>query len=335
VNIGDVLYLVDAIDTETVPNLTKTFVLGNHRIFAVEVSPETGRILRQLFPEIGDLPASFSVSVVLPSWIDPRSVGPIGGPPEESVLICIHPPRGLTPQFEVVEVPMVSDRIETIAVAKEKGASVFYWTKFPGRGSRRISIHWGGSHRLVHLYASPDSGPRQPLPELPLGISVRTKEGNEEFLTPWLTNPETCSELSCECQPNVVLEGPPEMSVELTGEKADGEVLSHANENNVNQSNINSILESWTTEGYLNVRVDFGPMGAVAILYSREGPKPMTIEEIERRIEELDPLPRKVTWQLLREIGGVPTGTPHHAVKQVRLSQIRIALKKVRKAHEE
>ena len=333
VNTGDVLYVIGAVDSFTESNLVKTFVLGKYRILAVEICPETERVLKKLFPEMDGAPANFSVSVILPSWIDARSVGPIGGPPGVPVLIGIHPPSGLTPQFEVVTVPLDPERIETISSAGEKGASALYWTKFPSRGSRRISIHWGGSHRLVHLFASQDSLPVQTRPELPVGISIKMKEGNDIFMTPWQSNPELCCTLSEKCQPHVELHGPPEMCVDMIGEKADGGESSRAKESNVDAASINSILGSWTSEGYLGVRVDFGPMGAVAIRYSQEGPVPMTLEEIEKKIAELDYLPNKATWQLLRQIADVPTGTSHHAVKHVRLSQVRIVLKNLRKVH--
>lgn len=332
-NPGDVIYVVRDVHGYSIPDITKVFTLGRHRVLAFEVRPESMVLLKSLFPEMERIPSSFSASMILPSWVDARSVGPIGGPPGEQVLIGIHPPSGLSPEFEIVTVPLDPDRIETISSREVKSASVFYRTRFPDRGSKRISIHWGTNHRLVHLYASPSYIPADRSSELPLGARVTLPNGETMLFSPWNANPEVRLSISDRHKPHIEIVGPPEMTVDMTGQNTEDRNPLSVFESDVTQSSVNSIIESWTQEGYLDIAIGFGPMGWVGLKFSSGGPAPLTIEEIEKRILAMDHLPRKATWKLLREVAGVPEGTPHHLVTQVRMSQIRIALWNLRKRH--
>jgi len=345
---GNVIYFVKKNIEARVPS--RQYQLGDLRIFAIEYNIETAPIIKNLIPEIGEIPSIFSTDVILPPETNPCAIGPITGLPKEKSLIAIIPPIDLNPEYEIVTVPY--DQNETIMLPRSGiGIPRFFSPSFPSFGSKRISIHYAGYHKLINLSAVGREKEDHHFVPPDVGLLIQTNCNKIECLHPWL-NDETMELNIGSSNDDAVFKiiGPQGMDVDIFGDNdANAIVPGLIGEIGIEKDKAGITLSTWIDEGYTFFRINYGPMGEIRIKVNSEN-KPIPItevrdrdepiippeeitkidlsdEEIRRRISQLDRIPDEANWKLMREILEIEEGTPHHLIRGLTLKRLRKILK--------
>lgn len=198
---GDVIYIVYN-KNEPGPDFPYDSIpVGNHEIISFEIRKEFEDKIRELLPKATLEKSSFTVDLLLPVELNPQIVGPVEGLPHSEVLIAVTPPPERNPEFEIVSVPVSSSPIVPLP-ATAPGEPRYYLTKFPDRGSKKMSIHYLDRHSFIHFYSTQDKQPETTWTltcDSDIHINLLSKYNNN-ILYPWLDE-------------NVELEKPDESSI--------------------------------------------------------------------------------------------------------------------------
>jgi hypothetical protein len=314
---GEWVYIVVEDIHEEVPNGVETYQIGSWNVVGFEVDEDTRSLLRKYAGIEKTDQYGFNADILLPPEADPRSEAPIFGQPDEEALIAVTPPEESDPTFEVVSVPSSGEEPAELQ-RTGPGHPRFFRPQFPEQGSRRLSLHWTSRHRLIHLHAqdSNEKMVRDRSAEPAIGVRVET---NDEitFLHP-IRGPDSITVRPSRQDRTIAdmlsFEGPDGYTVELEGEFPEDSDFPHALRRvEVTFDDAQRLIHTWAQEECDLVSVSFDVAGQVEIELEDKMPweKERTKEEVKEELREMDELPNKARWPLVREICNAPPGTPH------------------------
>lgn len=314
---GQWLYVIIDEPPDNLPDAAENYRLGSRTIIGFEAGDKTQRLLTEYVDVNKTDKLGFEADILLPPEADPRSEAPIYGEPGYSALIIIIPPPTADPEFEVVSVPMEKG---VTRVIKRTGAGQprFYRPTFPEQGSRRISIHWTNRHRLIHLHAQDpaDVDADQWRESSELGIHVDTEE-NDVLLNP-IRGP-TSATIGSNIDKGTMdtrlsFEGPEGYRLDVEAEfPGDADLPSVLRRREVTFEEVLTEVSHWAAEGCNRIEFRFEVAGPIELVFQEKKPweEDLSKEEIKKRLREMDDLPRKARWPLVREVFRAPPGTPH------------------------
>ncbi len=336
---GDFVFLV----LKTLPDLRSVprhlYELHMHGLGALHlVAFELTELTRFILSRYGDENVvdenAFQVDTLIPAYANPGTEAPIGAPPLTQSIVAIVPPKNLDPKFEVIPIPLSEEELEPIP-RLGPGVPRFISLPFPEVGSKRINIHWGGRHRVVHLHADAGEDDVDTFWETAHPrIGVRVVE-DDEVLIPWLESSSHTLEVSRESSLSNLLEvvGPPGMRVNLYGRfQEEGEVRGTVRAVDLSFTEVMTRLEDWIYEGCEEFSIEFDSLGAVRFTLrttSRLWRKYQYAELLER-VGKNDSLPSKASWSFVRKVLGVPLETPRRSIPGGTKKKIRRALREVK-----
>jgi len=314
---GEWVFIIVEGTPEAVPDGVETFQIGSWNAVGFEVDEDTRSLLREYAGIEKTDQYGFNADILLPPEADSRSEAPIFGQPNEEALVAVTPPEESDPTFEIVSVPSSGEEPAELE-RTGPGQPRFYRPRFPEQGSRRLSIHWTSRHRLIHLHAQdsePDTG-RDWRDEPGIGVRVQTDD-ETEFLHP-IHGPSSIT-VRPSMQDRTVaemlsFEGPEGYQIELEGEfPEDADFPRTLRRVEVPFDDAQRLIHTWAQEKCKVVTVSFDAAGQVEIEFEDEMPweKERTKEEVKEQLREMDELPNKARWPLVREICDAPPGTPH------------------------
>lgn len=314
---GEWVFIVSEKTPEDVPEGVRMHEIGSWSVIGFEVDENTRSLLREYAGIEKTDKYGFNADILLPPETDPRSEAPIYGMPNEEALVAVVPPEESDPTFEVVSVP--SDGEEPAELERTgPGQPRFFRPRFPEQGSRRLSIHWTSRHRLIHLHAQEsESETGHDWREEPkIGVRVETDD-ETVFLQP-IRGPDSFmvrpSEQDKSVAEMVSFEGPEGYQAELEGKfPEDADFPQTLRRAEVTFEDAQRLIHMWAQEECDLVTVSFDAAGQVEIEFEDKMPweKEQTKEEIKEQLREMDELPKKARWPLVREVCNAPPGTPH------------------------
>ena len=334
---GDTLFIVLKEDFQENIEGCENLVLGTWKIIKFEVNDGNRKLVNR-FIEVGADTDNFYVDIILPPYATPNSESPISGKPASEALIAVTPPREKDPEFEIVSVPLGKEN--KILSRNGNGVPRIFCPRFPIEGSRRLSVHWGNEHRVINLHA--ESGKKtfqKPwIEDVELGLELRT-DGKRKLLNPWSIEGAISIE-SVKVKENRIdlnLIGPEESKIDVKGyfsEESDYRGLICMWDTSLEKAE--SILDSWIKENCNRIILDYDSLGRIELDIQQPKPwqKKLPDIEIERRLKNLDEIPKKAIWSVVREVYGVPLETSHDELPDGTKKQVRRALTKVRRENE-
>ena len=334
---GDTLFIVLKEDFQENIEGCENLVLGTWKIIKFEVNDGNRKLVNR-FIEVGADTDNFYVDIILPPYATPNSESPISGKPESEALIAVTPPRERDPEFEIVSIPLGKEN--KILPRDGNGVPRIFCPHFPSEGSRRLSVHWGNEHRVINLHA--ESGKKtfqKPwIEDVELGLELRT-DGKRKLLNPWSIEGAISIE-SVKVKENRIdlnLIGPEEFKIDVKGyfsEESDYRGLICMWDTSLEKAE--SILDSWIKEDCNRIILDYDSLGRIELDIQQPKPRQKKLPdiEIERRLKNLDEIPKKAIWSVVREVYGVPLETSHDKLPDGTKKQVRRALTKVRRENE-
>lgn len=334
---GDTLFIVLKEDVQENIEGCENLVLGTWKIIKFEVNDGNRKLVNR-FIEVGADTDNFYVDIILPPYATPNSESPISGKPASEALIAVTPPREKDPEFEIVSVPLGKEN--KILSRNGNGVPRIFCPRFPIEGSRRLSVHWGNEHRVINLHA--ESGKKtfqKPwIEDVELGLELRT-DGKRKLLNPWSIEGAISIE-SVKVKENRIdlnLIGPEEFKIDVKGyfsEESDYRGLICMWDTSLEKAE--SILNSWIREDCNRIILDYDSLGIIELDIQQPKPwqKKLPDIEIESRLRNLDKIPKKTGWSVVRGVYGVPLETSHDELPDGVKKQVRRALMKVRRENE-
>jgi hypothetical protein len=171
---------------------------------------------------------------------------------------------------------------------------------------------------LIHLHAqdSDEETVRDWRDEPEIGVRVETND-ETTFLHP-IRGPDSImvrpSRQDRPLAEMLSFKGPDGHAVELEGEfPEDTDFPRTLRRVEVPSDDAQRLIHTWAQEKCEVVTVSFDAAGQVEIKFEDEMPweKERTKEEVKEQLREMDELPNKARWPLVREICDAPPGTPH------------------------
>ncbi len=337
VRTGDTLFIVLEEDFLMEIEGCENIVLGPWKILKFEVD-DNHRELVNRFIGINADTDNFYVDIILPPPATPNSESPISGKPESEALIAVTPPQQKDPEFEIVSVPLGEEN--KILDRKGNGVPRIFCPRFPSEGSRRLSVHWGNEHRVINLHAENrmKSLYKPWMGDVELGLELIT-DGKITKFNPWSVEGAILieSEKVIENRINLNLIGPEELKIDVKGtfsEESEYRGIVHKWDTTLEEAE--SILDSWIKEDCNHIMLDYDSLGRIELDIQQPKPwqKKLSDREIERRLKNLDEIPKKARWSVVREVYGVPWGTSRDEVPDGAKKQVRRALMKLRRGNE-
>jgi hypothetical protein len=314
---GEWVFIVVEDTQDEVPDRVETYQIGSWNVVGFEVDEDTRSLLREFAGIEKTDQYGFNADILLPPGADPRSESPIFGQPDEEAFVAVTPPEGSDPTFEVVSVPSSGEEPAELE-RTGPGQPRFFRPPFPEQGSRRLSIHWTNRHRLIHLHAQDtDVKPGQEWRGEPaIGICIEMDD-ETKFLHP-IRGPNSIT-IRPSIQDRSVaemlsFEGPEGYEVELEGAfPEDADFPQTLRRIEVTFDDAQRLIHTWAQEECELFTVSFDAAGQVEIGLEDKMPweKNRTKEEIKEQLREMDELPNKARWPLVREICDAPPGTRH------------------------
>ncbi|MFZ3166728.1 MAG: hypothetical protein WA130_03870 [Candidatus Methanoperedens sp.] len=331
---GDTLFFVLKEDFQEKIEGCENLVLGTWKIIKFEVNDRNKKLVNR-FIEVSADTDNFYVDIILPPYATPNSESPISGKPESEALIAVIPPRDRDPEFEIVSVPLGKEN--KILPSKGKGVPRIFVTRFPIKGSSRLSVHWGNEHRVINFHAESEKKSLQNpwIEDVELGLELRT-DGKIRKINPWSIEGAIPIE-SKKVKENRIdlnLIGPKEFKIDIIGtfsEESEYKGLIRKWDTALEEAE--SIIDSWIKEDCNRIILDYDSLGRIEldILQSKPWQKKLPDREIERRLKNLDEIPKKATWSVVRKVYGVPLGTSHDELPDRAKKQVRLTLMKIKK----
>jgi hypothetical protein len=314
---GEWVFIIVENTQDEVTDRVETYQIGSWNVVGFEVDEDTRSLLREYAGIEKTDQYGFNADILLPPGADPRSEAPIFGQSEEEAFVAVAPPEESDPTFEVVSVPS-SGKEPAELERTGPGQPRFFRPRFPEQGSRRLSIHWTNRHRLIHLHAQ-DAGtePARNWGDEPV-LGVRIEMDNEtEFLHPIrgpnsiTVRPSTQDRSVAEI---LLFEGPDGYTVEIEGKfPEDADFPQTLRQVEVRFDEAQRLIHTWEQEECDLVTISFDAAGQVEIELEDKKPweKERTKEEVKEQLREMDELPNKARWPLVREVCDAPPGTRH------------------------
>lgn len=334
---GDTFFVVQNENFQEKIESCENLVMGPWKIIKFEVNDKNKKLINRFIGIDADTD-NFYVDIILPPYATPNSESPISGKPESEALIAIIPPREKDPEFEIVSVPLGEEN--KILPRDGNGVPRIFCPHFPSEGSRRLSVHWGNEHRVINLHAESGNKTFQKpwIEDVELGLELRT-DGNITKFNPWNIEGAISIE-SVKVKENRIalnLIGPGEFKIDIIG------IFSEESEDrglirkwDMALEDAKSILDSWTKGDCNSIILDYDSLGRIELDIQQPKPwqKKLPDIEIERRLKNLDEIPKKAIWSVVREVYGVPLETSHDELPDGAKKQVRRALTKVRRKNE-
>ena len=331
---GDTFFVVQNENFQEKIESCENLVMGPWKIIKFEVNDKNKKLINRFIGIDADTD-NFYVDIILPPYATPNSESPISGKPESEALIAIIPPREKDPEFEIVSVPLGEEN--KILPRDGNGVPRIFCPHFPSEGSRRLSVHWGNEHRVINLHAESGNKTFQKpwIEDVELGLELRT-DGNITKFNPWNIEGAISIE-SVKVKENRIalnLIGPGEFKIDIIG------IFSEESEDrglirkwDMALEDAKSILDSWTKGDCNSIILDYDSLGRIELDIQQPKPwqKKLPDIEIERRLKNLDEIPKKAIWSVVREVYGVPLETSHDELPDGTKKQVRRALTKVRR----
>ena len=333
---GDTLFIVLKEDFQENMEGCENLVLGPWKLIKFEVNDRNTKLVNR-FIEVSAGADNFYVDIILPPYATPNSESPISGKPGSDALIAVIPPQEKDPEFEIVSVPLGKEN--KILHSKGKGVPRIFSPRFPIKGSRRISVHWGNEHRVINFHAESGKKSLQKpwIKDVELGLELRTDRKRRK-LNPWSIEGAIPieSENVRENRTDLNLIGPKEFKIDIIGifsEKSEYRGLIRKWDTDLEEAE--SILDSWMKEDCNRIILDYDSLGRIELDIQQPKPwqKKLPDIEIERRLKNLDEIPKKAIWSVVREVYGVPLETSHDELPDGTKKQVRRALTKVRRGN--
>ncbi len=331
---GDTLFIVLKEDFQEKIEGCENFILGPWKIIKFEVNDRNKKYVDHFIQVNGDTD-NFYVDIILPPYATPNSESPISGKPESEALIAVIPPRERDPEFEIVSVPLGKENI--ILPSNGKGIPRIFAPRFPIKGSSRLSVHWGNEHRVINFHAESEKKSLQKpwIEDVELGIELRI-DGKIRKINPWsIEGPIPIeSKKVRENRIDLNLLGPKEFKIDIIGTfSEESEYTGLIRKWDMALEEAKPTMDYWIKEDCNRIIFDYDSLGRIEldILQSKPWQKKLSDSEIERRLKNLDEIPKKATWSVVRRVYGVPLGTSHDELPERAKKQVRLALMKIKK----
>lgn len=319
-NEGERIYVFLSSEPVSLLDSARTYRAGPWHVVSFDLDSSTAFLLEELTGKEWNNPPPFYVDVVLPPYTDPRSRSPIIGETGASVVLSVIPPSDMDPEFEVVSIPLRRGHISKLDQVG-KGSPRWYRTEIPDNGSRRLSINWADRHRAVHLHAQSYESPSSNLQagleaENPVGLR-NGKIDPSIVVASWSSIPirvKARDDTRCLSDLGITALTPPGFRFDVLARfEESSDVGPTIRRRGIGFKDLDKEFGAWIREGLKETVIDFGVLGSLQILLDPTKPwkKSLTDKEIKKRIHEMEEVPDKARWSLVRKVCGAPPGTPH------------------------
>ncbi len=324
------------------------YKIGNHFIVGFHYDDDQDILSDYLGKEMTQR-ERFSADLVLPPHSTPNSEAPQAIMANEEILVGITPAPKTDPEFEIVPFPRDTGDVEQLDALGE-GVVRFWGGSFRGSEALQVTVHRPNTdeHRLLQFKPTEtiDYPHWESEPKLTLTVKTRdeTHELNPVMGPTEVTLPQTIN--ADEFVDNLEMMSPGKYRFDIVIELNTSPDHSTVRRQNVTLAEVQPLIRDTLKEGckHLNFKLDGLPNLAVSFEVPSSDPDPddptpvhtekLPDEVVKQRIQEMEPLPDKARWPVVREIYNIPKGisniTLRYRVKK-QMSQILRDIREERK----
>lgn len=350
---GDWVGIVTRGDPADPRNEVDVYEVGDNYLVGFQYHDEQGILTDYLGEEMVQQ-ERFSADLVLPPRCTPNTEAPQAIMDEEELLVGITPAPKTDPEFEIVPFPRNAGSVDRLDALGE-GTVRFWGRSFTETGSLKVTVHRPNTneHRLLQFepvdtvnYPHWGSEPK-------LLLTVQTQDGTHE-LDP-VTGP---TDVTVSQTPdadmftdNLEFQSPENYRFDLQTELGISDGFSTVRRQNKTLAEARSTIRNAIKEGCEQLQFRLNGLQNLTISFENEsspdlGPvtksgmdtpdenssEKLSDKIVKQQIQNMNPLPDKAQWQVVREVYNIPAGmsnaTLHYRAKK-QVSRI------LREVHEE
>ncbi|WP_423743921.1 hypothetical protein V5735_13050 (plasmid) [Haladaptatus sp. SPP-AMP-3] len=352
---GDWIGIVKSEDPNDNRNGVDVYELGNNYLIGFHYH-EHEDIFSDYFGSSAIQHEQFAADLVLPDRATPNTETPQLVMPGEEVLIGITPAPDTDPKFELVPVPREAGTVEQLDALGE-GVVRFWSDSFPGLDPIQLTVHRPNTdeHRLFQF--EPTDDVEYPTWEHDSRVTLTVGTTGEPSVLDSVAGPTKLTVPSPSSIETFV------ESVEMTCPKGyrfdfkaefgseDGQQIVRRQEQTL--PTVAGLLEDVIDEGCTRIQFKLDGVHDLTIEFESEpevpdpesrpdpdDPEPMYRQKlpdkvVKDRLHDMNPLPEKARWKVVREVYNIPKGTPHRETPGGTKKQVRHALQEVQDEQEE
>lgn len=352
---GDWVGIVTDDDPNDSRDEVDVYEVGNHYIVGFQYHDEQDILTDYLGEEMVQR-ERFSADLVLPPRSTPNSEAPQAIMAGEEILVGITPAPETDPEFEIVPFPRDAGDVDQLDALGE-GVARFWGQPFPGSEAFQVTVHRPNTdeHRLLQFeptetvdYPHWESEPR-------LSLTVKAQDETHE-LNPIrgpteLTLPETVN--APEFVDHLEMTSPDNYRFDVLLELNTSADHSTVRRQNVTLTEVQPLIKDalkegakllqFKLDGLPNMTISFetpSPDPDPAMTPDPDDPEPVSAEKlsdevVKERIKEMEPLPDKAQWWVVREVFNIPKGMSHPTLHYRAKKQVSKVLSEVREERQE
>lgn len=168
--------------------------------------------------------------------------------------------------------------------------------------------------------------------DIPLGLELKTEEEIRR-ISPWSNENVVIIESKklIEDEINFYLLGPEEFKIDIVGSYRKKKLSIYG----LFLKDVKLVLNSWIRSDFTKIILNCDSLGTIEldIQQPNSWKNRLSDIEVEKRLKNLDKLPKKANWLTIRKVYGVPFGTLHNELPDGTKKQVRKILMKLRKEY--
>jgi len=346
--------------TDDAPNDSRdevdVYEVGEHYIVGFQYHDEQDILTDYLGEEMVKR-ERFSADLVLPPRSTPNSEAPQAILAGEEILVGITPAPETDPEFEIIPFPRDAGDLDQLDALGE-GIPRFWGQPFPGSEALQLTVHRPNTdeHRLLQFeptetvdYPHWESEPR-------LSLTVKAQDETYE-LNPVkgpteLTLQQTVD--ATEFVDHLEMTSPQSYRFDILLNLDTSADHSTVRRQNVTLTEVKPVIKEALREGskLLQFKLDGLPNMTISFEASSPDSDPATTsdpdntepvspdeklsdEVVKQRIAEIEPIPDKAQWWVVREVFNIPTGMSHPSLHYRAKKQVSKVLSKIHKERQE
>jgi hypothetical protein len=297
----------------------------------------------------------FSADLVLPPRSTPNSEAPQAIMAGEKILVGITPAPETDPEFEIVPFPRDAGDVDQLDALGE-GVARFWGQSFPGSEALQVTVHRPNTdeHRLLQFEPTETVDYPHWEFEPSLSLTIRAQDETHELnpiMGPTeLTLPQTVD--TSGFVDNLEMTSPDNYRFDLLLDLDTSADHGTVRRQNVTLSEVKPLIKEALKEGTKLLQFKLDGLPNISISFEATSPDPTTAldpdepepvspdenlsdEVVKERLEEMEPIPNKAQWWVVREVFNIPTGMSHPSLHYRAKKQVSKVLSEIHKEQQE